>query len=232
MSKSSLARIDKDVQMIKSRLNVEKKFKDGSITSGTCAQVNVNSAGYYTSTLTPLISLGTGENDRIGGSLKLTGLHVQLQLQGQAQAYQARRFKCCIISSTDTSVTNAINDLWDVNPLTGNVDYYSNRNYSNQPRAHKILRTVYIRTPQKQIIATTPDVAPSMVKKFGVKMQQITRFEGSSNTPKDMNYFLVMFADNGNSHPSTTSSNSGVLCPIANSGTEVQEYFRWWYVDN
>uniref|UniRef100_UPI0040475A41 hypothetical protein n=1 Tax=Mariniflexile sp. TaxID=1979402 RepID=UPI0040475A41 len=154
MSKSSVSRIAKDVDMIKSRLNVEKKFKDGSLTTGTAAQVNVSAPGYFTSTLTPLISLGTSENERVGGSIKLTGLHVQLQAKGQFECYQRRRMKVCVVSSTDSSVTNVINDMWDDNPLTGVRDYFSNRNYSNNPRAHKLLRTVYFSTPQKQILNT------------------------------------------------------------------------------
>uniref|UniRef100_UPI0040482015 hypothetical protein n=1 Tax=Mariniflexile sp. TaxID=1979402 RepID=UPI0040482015 len=99
------------------------------------------------------------------------------------------------------------------------------------PRAHKLLRTVYFSTPQKQILNTADWLAPGADKSFGIKMQQLTRFEGSSNTPKDMNYFLIIFVDSGNSG-GTNSPNSGVMTPQANSGLEIQEYFRWWYVDN
>ena len=149
MSKSSLSRIDKDVQMIKSRLNVEKKFKQGSLTTGNIAQMNVNSPGYFTSTITPLISKGTGESDRIGGSLKLTGLHIQLQIAAQNDCYGARKFKCHIIKSTDSSVTNAVSDLFDTNPLTNVIDYHSNRNYTNNPKAHQVIRTQYMYLPQR-----------------------------------------------------------------------------------
>lgn len=231
MSKSSIPKMIKDIEYVKSRLNVEKKFKDGSLTTGTAAQVNQNAPGYFTSTLTPLIPLGTGENERVGGSIKLTGLHVQLQAQGQANCYSKRRMKVCIVSSTESSVTNVINDMWDPNPLTGVVDYHSNRNYSNNPRAHKLLRTVYMSTGQRQINISAEAAAPGADKKFGVKMQQVTRFEGSSNTPKDMNYFLIIFVNDGNSS-SSTSSNSGVLTTDPSTGVLIQEYFRWWYVDN
>lgn len=231
MSKNSLSRIDKDVQMIKSRLNVEKKFKDGSLSTGTAGQVNVNSPGYFTSTLTPQLSLGTSENERVGGSVKLTGLHIQLQAQGQVATYSRRRMKVCVVSSTESSVTNVINDMWDENPLTGVRDYHSNRNYSNNPRAHKLLRTVYMSTPQKQINSGAEITAVGCDKKFGIKMQQLTRFEGSSNQPKDMHYFLIIFVNDGNSG-NTNSSNTGVLTTDNNTGLLIQEYFRWWYVDN
>lgn len=234
MSKHSVARIAKDVDMIKSRLNVEKKFKDGSLTTGTVGQVNLNTAGYFTSTLTPVISLGTSENERVGGSIKLTGLHLQLQFVGQAACLTKRKMKIMVISSTENSVTNAINDLFDVNPLTGNVDYFSNLNYSNQKRAHRIIATKYFTLGQ---VPTTPGSGDPIyfangVKMVNLKMNEVTRFEGSATTPKDMNYYLVIFCDVGNSHPSSSSTNSGAMVVNNLSGVEVQEYFRWWYVDN
>lgn len=231
MSSKSMTKIAKDVDMIKSRLNVEKKFIDGSITDGKVAQADFNSPGYYTSTITPILSQGVGENQRVGGSVKLTGLHMRLQVQGQADCFQARRLKACIVSSTDSSVTNVVNDLWDPNPLTGYVDYYSNRNYSNNPRAHKIIRTVYFRTPQKQIFTTANYTNAGIHKMFGLKLQQLCRFEGSTSTPKDQHWFLIVFADNGN-HSSATTSNSGVMTPEAYTGLTLQEYFRWHFVDN
>lgn len=231
VGKGSLDKVMKDVQMIKSRLNVEKKYIEGQIVNGRCAQADAASPGYFTSTLTPLIPLGTGENERNGGSVKMTGLTIQLQFLAQANCFQARRFKACIVSSTDSSVTNVINDLWDQNPLTSWVDYYSNFNYSNQKRAHKIERTVYFTLPRGDLLANDESVKATCVKRISHKFDRITRFEGTSSLPKDMNYFLIIFCDGGNSSP-LTSGNPGVMMPRDSSGTEVQEYFRWWYVDN
>lgn len=231
MSKSSVSRIAKDVEMIKSRLNVEKKFHDGSLTTGSVAQANINSSGYYTSTLTPLLTLGTSENERVGGSIKLTGLHVQMQLKTQINTYTKRRYKVMIISSTDSSVTNVINDMFDINPLTGFIDYFSNRNYTNNPRAHRLIRQVYITTGDRQVLNNQSIVAQGTDKQFGVKMQQLTRFEGNSPNPKDIHYFLVIFCDGGNLS-TTNSTNSGVMTTDALTGADVQHHFRWWYVDN
>lgn len=232
MSKHSLAKIVKDVEMVKSRLNVEKKFIEGTITDGLVGQANVLAPGYFTSTLTPLIAQGDTENQRNGSSVKLTGLHLQLQMVGQTNTVTRRKFKACIVSSTDTSVTNVINDLWDVNPLTGFVDYFSNLNYSNQKRAHKIERTVYFNTGNSGADAQAgAPWAPKVVKKISHKFDTVTRFEGTSSTPKDMNYFLIIFCDTGNVG-SSTSPNSGVMIPELFTGMSLQEYFRWWYVDN
>lgn len=232
MGSHSLPKIIKDVKEIKSRLNVEKKYIEGSLTSGLVAQIAGNDPGYFTSNITPLIFPGTSENQRVGGSIKLTGLHMKYQFQGQSDCYQGRVMKIHIVKSTDSSVTNVINDVWDANPLTGLRDYYSNRNYSNNPKAHQVLKTQYVKLPQKQVLAGS--IAGFNSQKHtnvGMKMQQITRFEGSGTQPKDCYYWVIMFCDGGN-FASVNTSNQGVMTPEDNSGVNVQEYFRWWYVDN
>lgn len=232
MGAHSLPKIMKDLKEVKSRLNVEKKFIQGNITSGLVAQIAGNDPGYFTSNITPLITPGTGENQRVGGSIKLTGLHIQYQFQGQSDCYQGRALKIHIVKSTDSSVTNVINDLWDANPLTGLRDYYSNRNYSNNPSAHKVIRTSYCKMPQKQVLSGT--IAGFNAQKHttvGMKMQQITRFEGTGTQPKDTYYWVVIFCDGGN-FSGSNSSNLGVMTPEDNTGLNLQEYFRWWYVDN
>lgn len=234
MGAHSLPKIMKDLKEVKSRLNVEKKFIEGTVTQGTVAQIDGSSSpGYFTSQITPLIFPGTGENQRVGGSIKLTGLHMQYQFQGQPDCYQGRTLKIHIIKSTDSSVTNVINDLFDTNPLTGLRDYYSNRNYSNNPSAHKIIKTSYCKIPQKQVLSGT--IAGFNAQKHttvGMKMQQITRFEGTGTQPKDTFYWAVIFCDGGNKSTNINSTNQGVMTPEDNTGLNVQEYFRWWYVDN
>lgn len=231
MSKTSIPKIVKDVEMIKSRLNVEKKFVQGDVSNGSVGQAENAFAGHYISTLTPLVPLGTGENERNGGSIKLTGLTIQLQMLAQFNRWSSARLKACIVSSTDPSPINVIADLWDPNPLTGFVDYYSNLNYSNQKRAHKIERTVYFRLGRSETLSNSASVKATNALRISHKFDRVTRFEGSSNFPKDMHYFLIIFADSGNKGP-ITSGNTGVMQPGDNTGIDMQEYFRWWYVDN
>lgn len=231
MGKGSLNKVVKDVEMIKSRLNVEKKFVQGDITNGLVAQADAASPGYFISTLTPLIPLGTGENERNGGSIKLTGLTIQLQMLAQMNRWSSCRFKACIVSSTDPAPVNVITDLWDVNPLTGFVDYYSNYNYSNQRRAHKVERTIYFKLGRSETLSNSAAVKATSSLRISHKFDRVTRFEGSASFPKDIHYFLFIFADSGNYSP-LTSGNTGVMQPGNETGVEIQEYFRWWYVDN
>lgn len=231
MGKGSLDKVVKDVQMIKSRLNVEKKWVQGDVSNGTVGQAENAFAGYYISTLTPLVPLGNGENERNGGSIKMTGLTIQLQMLAQQNRWSSARLKACIVSSTESSPVNVINDLWDPNPLTGFVDYYSNFNYSNQKRAHKVERTVYCYLGRSETLSNSNAVKATKALRINHKFDTITRFEGNDNFPKDMNYFLIIFCDSGNKGP-ITSGNTGVMQNGDNTGIEIQEYFRWWFVDN
>jgi len=237
MGASAIPKIIKDIKEVKSRLNVEKKFVDGAVSYGTAAQVNGSFPGYYSTIITPTIPRGTSENERVGGSIKMTGLHMQLQFLGQKDLCQSRKMKIMLIKSTETNIGTIVDDLFDDNPLTGFRDYYSNRNYTNNPEAHKIIRTEYCTVADRKIyFPGSSDLfgesrSASVHKKFGHKMQQITRFENNADTPKDANYFLVVFVDGGNAF-SVLSTNPGVMSPVPNTGLDLQHYYRWWYVDN
>lgn len=77
MAPNSMSRIAKDVMMIKSRLNVEKRFRLGDVQTANVAQMNFNALGFETHDLTPLWSQGLTESNRIGNSLKLTGFNYE-----------------------------------------------------------------------------------------------------------------------------------------------------------
>lgn len=237
MQKSSLARIDKDVQMIKSRLNVEKKFVTSSVTTASVGQSTVNSPGWYGVDLLPAFPQGDGESQRVGNSLKLTGFHQKFQLQGQQFCYTDRKLKFHYIRTTDTTSTIAqiIGDVYDPNPLTGFIDYHSDFNYSNMRRAHKVIRKRnFTLKADSSLLAAQADTYRTIgTTQIGLKMQELLRFEGdAANSPKDYRIILVIFSDVGNNHPSGNASNAGCLVTFNNTGVEIQHHYKFHYVDN
>lgn len=235
--KNSVSKLAKDVMMIKSRLNVEKKFVDGDVTTASVGAVNINNPGYYAVDITPTIPQGTGENQRIGNSVKLTGFHQKYNFIGQTGCYQNRRLKIMMIQTTDVTSTNdqIIEDMFDENPLTGNIDYFSNPNYSNMKRAHKVIarKTYTVRGDSTSGLATSTTASrPLGDCQFGNKMQHLTRFEGNAaNSPKDQRYLILIFCDYGNRNGSS-GSNAGSLVNTGNSGLDIQHHYKWWLVDN
>jgi hypothetical protein len=117
--------------LVKSGLNVEKKYKDRDVVDGHFGQVNVNANGIYMVDVTPDISQGLDSDNRIGNSIKLTGMSFPIQFTGSLHTVSARKIKVMLVkvNSADNGVTEteAINDLYDVNPINGIIDMNSPR---------------------------------------------------------------------------------------------------------
>lgn len=235
MSKTSVSKLAKDVMMIKSRLNVEKKFKLGNVQLGFTAQMAINAAGYNAHDLTPTWTQGLGESDRVGNSIKLTGYNMKIQLRGQIQTLSARRLKLIIIKTTDkvSTTSQIIDSMYDANPLTGLVDYHSQRDYSDNKKVHKIVRVIPMYLKECNL-AFNDDRTPA-IKDYNVslKLQDTLRFEtNASTTPNDYRMFFVIFCDTGNRSAATASTNGGCMVQAVNTGVEYQFHDRTWYVDN
>lgn len=235
VGKNSVSRLAKDVMMIKSRLNVEKKFRLGDVQLGNVAQMNFNTLGFQTHDLTPLWSQGLTETNRIGNSLKLTGFNMKIQLRGQPETFSARRMKLLFIKTTDTTstLTAIVQDMLDVNPLTGVVDYFSNWDYSDNKRVHKVIRTVPMYLPKgNDIGATTTNVKAIKDYNISLKLDDTLRFETNASTsPNDYRFFILILCDTGNIAASATT-NPGCMVQLPTSGVEYQFHNKFWYVDN
>lgn len=229
--------VAKDLAWVKSRLNVEKKLYTGDVSDGRVAQVSHNSVGHYIQDLTPVISQGDGEKERVGNSLKLTGFNQKLQFRGQDECWTTRRVKIHYIKTTDTtsSLTSIINDVYDVNPLTGFVDYFSELNYANT-RAHRIVmkRNYTVRASSgMDNVSGNLRARPLGDMNISMKMNDICRFPNdASQNIQDYRIIMVIFCDTGNDDTSTDSTNSGVMVPWKKTGLDFQHHFRFWYVDN
>lgn len=234
------SQVAKDLAWVKSRLNVEKKLYVGAVTSADVGQVDQNNFGYYSVDLTPSIFQGDGESQRVGNSLKFTGFNQKIQFIGQRKCFTTRRLKIHFIKTTDTtsSVENIINDVYDQNPLTGLVDYHSERNYANNKKAHRVVmkRNYTVRASSGMDVDTATGAANSRPlgdMNISMKMNDVCRFPSdSSNSIQDYRIIMVIFCDTGNRHPSNASINTGCLIPGSETGLDLQHHYRFWYVDN
>ena len=87
-SKNSMSKIAKDVMMIKASLNTEKKFVDtDELIKGNVGQVDGNAQGYLAVDLTPQIVQGVGERQRVGNSVKATGLVLKMNINKQLPCF-------------------------------------------------------------------------------------------------------------------------------------------------
>lgn len=236
-----IAKLAADLEMVKNRLNVEKKHKDVDVITYTCGQVSQNSDGIFQVDITPSISQGTDSDERVGNSLKLTGMSLPIQFSQQVNTLGDRKVRISVlrVKSADEGVTGteAVNQVWDTNPLTGVRDYDAPRAYrSSKNDGISVVRqmTCYIKGPA---LETGSDGSISNremnVKnlKFNLKLQDILRYAASGDaTPDGVRYYLIIQCNAGNS----SGTNSTLDVPITDnsSGLQVRIAQRNWWVDN
>lgn len=236
-----LQNLAKDVEMIKSRLNSEKKHKDVDVYTYTAGQTNGNSDGLTAFDVTPQISQGTDSDERVGNSLKLTGMTFPIQFAQQVNTLGDRKVRLTLLrvraADNGVSAVEAANAVWDLNPLTQLRDYSAPKAYRNSKSdGIAILRSVtcYVKGPALETGSDGAITNREMNVKdirISLKLQDILRYGASGETvPEGVKYFLVIQCDAGN----MGGSNSTLDVPITDnsSGLQVRIAQRNWWIDN
>jgi hypothetical protein len=231
----------KDVEMIKSRLNVEKKHIDAGVGGFALGQVQVNTEGSEVREVTPLITGGIDNDNRIGRSLKLTGMSFPISFTQQTQCQAGRNVRITLlcVRSADGGVTGteARDTVWDPNPLTTMRDYNCPRAYRNSKNdGITVVRsmTCYVPGPQLNDAGGATTQAERIVKniRFNVKLNEVLRYGNDTDTlPEGIRYFLVFQCNAGN-QSNTTDSTLDVPVVSQSTGLVVRLTQRSWWVDN
>jgi hypothetical protein len=236
-SKNSMSKIAKDVMMIKSQLNVEKKHKDTFERSdGAIGQVNVNADGSDNFEITPDILQGVEENERVGNSLKATGMVLKFSMLKQNQAEGDRRVRIYVVRTMDISLSSddVHNRILDINPFVPVRDYNSNLDYTQIKDSRiKIIATknVYFSRNGADGLNISNEQGTKSIT-IPVKLNDVLRYENNNaSKPANVKFHVVCVADNGNSG-ATDSSVLGVYVPQNSSGIAFKCHSRFWYVDN
>lgn len=239
-----LATLAKDLEMVKSRLNVEKKeIREAEIVDGTVAQVQNNLNGYWFQDITPTIGQGTGVANRVGNSLKMTGCNLNFQLTGQARTLTGRKIKIGLYRVKDPSLgptdgcVDIVQDVFDTNPLTGLYDANAAKAYRSAKNDGVTCireKTVYL--PKVQLIeGPVIDNGYEVAYKtfnFPVKLTDILRYESNGDAlPNGFRYVIVVRADCGNSG-GVVSTIQNIPVTASQTGVVLRMGQRWWYVDN
>ena len=236
-SKNSMSKIAKDVMMIKAQLNVEKKYVDTlEEADGSVGQVNVNSDGASTFNITPNIPQGVGESQRVGNSIKATGLVLKFNMIKQNQAEGNRRLCIRLVRSLDPGLgSSPIHQrILDLNPFVPVRDYNSNLDYTQLKDGRlKIIATKYVSFPQNGGDSMNlPNEAMTKSITMAVKLNEVLRYDvNTDDQPDNVRYHIVITCDNGNAG-ATASTILGVSVPDSNSAIDFKCHSRFWYVDN
>ncbi len=233
-----------EIKEIKERLNVEKKHKELDVSTFELGQVSGNNDGAIVQDITPAIARGTDYNERIGNSLKLTGMTFPMSFTQQTQCLGNRKVRLSLLKvrASDNGVTGqeALEQVWEVNRLIGNSvrDYNAPRRYRNaKTDGISVVRskTFFIKGPQLDAGSQGLDTQEknTLTTRLSVKFNDILRFdEGVSATvPNGIKYYLVFQCDAGNV-ASGSASTLDVPVTSVSSGLIVRLGQRNWWVDN
>jgi hypothetical protein len=217
------------------RMRQEKKFAEISVT-GLVAQVDVIVPGALVSDITPTISQGDGEGQRIGNSITGTGLVFKQQFIKQAAAIGPRRLRTHIVRSLEPNIsaTAVLNSVLDINPLSGVRDYFSALNYTMMSDK----RLQLLGTKETKLLSNYDDNMIQINERatgdltVPVKFDdQTIRYAGDlSPLPASVRYFAITLCDNGNLN--ATVSTLPVFITTGLSGVESKAYARLWYTDS
>jgi hypothetical protein len=239
---SKITKIAAQVAAIKMRLNTEKKHIDRDVQTGSLGQAYENADGIYYTDITPIIAQGVDSDERVGNSLKLTGISIPIQFAQQTSTLGDRKVRIDIlrVKSADNDVTalEAAQQVWDLNPLTGLRDYDAPRAYrSAKSDGISIVRSTscfvkgpHLETGDNGTISNREINVKNM--KINLKLNDTCRFASSSSTtPDGVKYFLIIRCNAGNSSSNNTT---GLDIPITDntSGLQVRIAQRTWWVDN
>lgn len=229
--------------MVKNRLNVEKKYKDADISTFAAGQANANADGYNWFDVTPDISQGTDSDERVGNSLKITGLTFPLQFTQQSSCLGARKLRVSLfrVLSADNDVNGqeVVEDYWDTNPLTGLRDYSAPRAYrSGKSDGIKCIRSMVVHVPATSTdnastgLVDNTEINPKTLR-MSVKLQDILRYSASGDTkPDGLRYFLVIQCATGNRNTGSATTSLDIPIQSANTGLNCRLAQRSWWVDN
>lgn len=216
-------RIARDVYNLKQAINSEKKHHLITPSSQTFAQYSGAGSGHELIELSPAIPQGTGSNQRVGNQVKLTGACMELLLTKQGNQHGTIGYKIVLLRVPNGNDALDIEQFLEANHFISGATIYDTASQRNQQQMSniKVVKTLYGRFQQDNNDDTGNDTTLfrniTVPLKF-TKDNMIRYNSGGSVVPVKNRYYLVCLGSNGDTNNGT--------------GIQIQQYTRWYYVDN
>lgn len=236
-SNPKIGQMVRDVRFLKSIVNAEKHKQVYASTNNlnTVSQVLGNASGAWLSDVTPNLSQGVGEADRVGSSIKWHSSHWAFQFQQQTSSANQMKIKIVLAlvkGKAQSSVVNVLANMYDANPFVSGgavYDYHSPRN-QDEFKNYVVLRQKTV-TMQRDQISTQNNIVNV---KFGYKFRNHhVKWDGNTSTIVGGQVCMFIFADTGNASGSTACTlANGVPYVGTNTGCTFQYIQTHYYYDN
>ena len=240
----NVGQIARDVASMAKIINSEKKIWDAGtgnelVNGEVVGQLDFNSTGIRTYDITPGVPTGPNAGDRNGNSIKLTSSYYNMLIQAQTNLAVTARFRIEMWKNPGIPIdpTTLLSKLYNVNPFTQIIDYYSSRNadhFSHFTKIYNKIITIPNDSLSGQVYARQLQIPYSWGQ--GHHIRYTSSSTATSYTGIETGqFFLVLLMDSGNSN-AVTSTNATILgsCPVTTGLTGVVVRFaqRHYYYDN
>lgn len=226
-----VGRIARDVAMLKSLVNVEKKRYTQTYTYDFLGQVNGAGGGAYIADLTPLIAQGTGASQRTGNSVKMTGCYFQGQIIQQSSAIDSNIVSIEVwfhkTREVPMSLSSTGNEIYQNSPFSNQIDIISRRNQD--------YFSDYVCLRKKRVVVRADTYSATNILRnatfnLGMKMNRHLRWN-DAGTLVNGQFFLLVRCQSGNGS-STTASTANIPHQGTNTGLKFALDQITYYVDN
>lgn len=232
-SQPKLVQMAKDVSVLKSMLNAEKKRLEVTISDGTVGQVNGNSSGHYLYDLTPVVAQGTGYNQKTGNSFKWHSTFLDFQFIAQSALSNRTRLKIelvKVVGQPFSTVSDILAKYIEPTAFTSGTVYDL-----NSPRDPDYFKN-YVVLKRKYVTINAETVSSQLQMarvKMGLKLKNHhVRTDNNTATVTMGQIFMIITADNGNVSTGTASTITGIPNTAINTGITFRSEFTYYFYDN
>jgi hypothetical protein len=233
-SNPKIGQMVKDISVLKSMVNAEKKRLEVPISTGQLVgQVNAANSGHWIADLTPNVTQGSGYNQKTGNSFKWHSSFLDFQFQQQTSVSSPIRLKIEIVKVVGlpyTTVSDILGKYIEPTSFTSGTiyDIHSPRD----PDYYKnfiVLKRKFVYLPMDN---TSGQLMLKRVK-MGIKYKNHhVRTNNNDPTITMGQVFMLITADNGNCNGSTVSTITGIPNAGTNTGATFLGEFTHYYYDN
>lgn len=240
----NVAAITRDVSMLKSMINAEKKrFNINATAQNQIGQYawngTVNSNAYFVADWTPFPSQGATNSTRNGSSIKLTSSYIQLQLYQQSATQHPMKFRFYLIqvlgayqapATVATQFLQANKFIAAEQSGTAIYDYNSQRN-PDYFGHYKVIarRDIYLMPDATSSMVSIKDI--KIPVKYGKTGHHI-RFQGDTSNISNGELVALIVADSGNAGGTAGGITTAAPVSAVNIGAIFQYDVVHYYYDN
>lgn len=185
-----------EVNQIKRMINAEKKQKSVFINGAGVAQLSNGADGIYCNTITPVITQGSGYDNRTGRSIKLSGAYLRGKFTAQSNTVNKVKFNLMIVRVIGAPQTTAtiVAGMFNGDPLAGVRNIFAGRN-PDRFVDYRILKSKNYTLYPDSITGQTGIIDYTMA----LKLNHHIRYSLNTNTIEEGELFVIIRADSGDS---------------------------------